>query len=180
MYTKRKLAAVLAAHRLWLMGDSTGVRANLVDANLTRANLTGAYLPRADLTDANLIDANLTDANFTRANFTRANLVGANLTDANLYGANLTGANLTYAKIAEGTIASFVLMTGQRWPVLVFFLVRSSAILQIGCKRHAAEEWAGFTDERIASMGNYALEFWREWREPLLALAKHEAGRAGI
>ena len=165
MYAKRNTAAVLAAHRLWLMGDSTGVRANLVDANLTRANLTGAYLPRADLTDANLIDANLTDANFTRANFTRANLVGA---------------NLTYAKIAEGTIASFVLMTGQRWPVLVFFLVRSSAILQIGCKRHAAEEWAGFTDERIASMGNYALEFWREWREPLLALAKHEAGRAGI
>ena len=110
-----KIATVLAAHRLWLGGDSKGVRADL-----------------------------------------------------------------TGAKIAEGTIASFVVMTGLRWPVLVFFLVRSSAILQIGCERHATEEWAGFTDERIASMGNYALEFWREWRGPLLALAKHEAGRAGI
>ena len=120
-----KIATVLAAHRLWLGGDSKGVRADLTGANLTRANLTRA-------------------------------------------------------KIAEGTIASFVFMTGLRWPVLVFFLVRSSAILQIGCERHATEEWAGFTDERIASMGNYALEFWREWRGPLLALAKHEAGRAGI
>jgi hypothetical protein len=49
--------------------------------------------------------------------------------------------------------------------------------LQIGCQQHSITDWAGFDDARIASMDSAALEFWREWRGPLLALAKYEEAK---
>jgi len=45
--------------------------------------------------------------------------------------------------------------------------------LQIGCKLHAVDEWAAFDDEAIVSMdGKKALKFWRQWKEPLLSMAR--------
>jgi hypothetical protein len=70
----KELLKVLEAHRLWILGDTAGSRANLTGANLTRANLTRANLTGANLTGANLTGANLTRANLTRASLTRASL----------------------------------------------------------------------------------------------------------
>ena len=102
--TQAELEVFLRKHKLWLIDDPEGERANLTradlyGANLTGADLYGANLTGADLYGADLTGANLTGANLTRANLTRANLTGANLTRANLTGADLTRSNLTGANI---------------------------------------------------------------------------------
>ena len=100
-----ELEVFLWKHKLWLMDDPEGERADLTGANLTRANLYGADLYGADLYGANLTSANLYGADLTRANLTSANLTGANLTGANLTGANLYGANLKTATNVKFPIA---------------------------------------------------------------------------
>ncbi len=105
--TSNDLPAILAGHKLWLMDDPKGSRANLSGADLSGANLYGADLSRADLYGANLSGANLYGADLSRANLSGANLYGAdlygadlsraNLSRANLSGANLSGANLSTA-----------------------------------------------------------------------------------
>ena len=107
--TREELDEVLRKHKLWLIGDPEGERANLYgadlceanlrEANLREANLSGANLCEANLYGANLYGANLYGANLRGANLRGANLCGANLYGANLYGANLYGANLRGANL---------------------------------------------------------------------------------
>ena len=87
--TKEELEVFLRKHKLWLVGELEGER-----ADLSRANLYGA-----DLSRANLYGADLSGANLSRANLSRANLYGANLSRANLYGADLYGADLSRADL---------------------------------------------------------------------------------
>ena len=54
--TTLELSAIIAAHRLWVLGDG-GSR-----ADLSQANLSGAYLSRAYLSQANLSGADLSGA----------------------------------------------------------------------------------------------------------------------
>ena len=65
---QEEIAAVLAAHKLWLENKG-GERANLDGARLDGANLDGA---------------NLVGANLARANLAHARLVGANLDGAKI------------------------------------------------------------------------------------------------
>ena len=102
--TKDELEVFLRKHKLWLMDDPEGERANLYGADLTGADLTGADLTRANLYGADLTRANLYGANLYGANLYGANLYGANLTGADLYGANLTGANLTGADLTGANL----------------------------------------------------------------------------
>ena len=90
--TLEKLKEILEKHRLWVIGDSKGSKANLSKANLSGANLSGANLSGADLRWADLSRANLSGADLSRANLSGANLSGADLRWANLSGANLSGA----------------------------------------------------------------------------------------
>ena len=39
--------------------------------------------------------------------------------------------------------------------------------MQIGCQRHTITEWFDFSDEEIAAMDYYALDWWRVWN-PIL------------
>lgn len=94
-----ELNKILSNHKLWLMGEPNGIRADLSDADLSYANLYGDNLRYADLSGADLNgayieDANLEYANLSGANLSDAVLEDANLGHANLYGANLYGANL--------------------------------------------------------------------------------------
>ena len=75
--TRDELDVFLRKHKLWLIDDPDGQRANLRRANLRRANLWEANLRRANLRRANLQEANLQRANLRRANLRRANLWGA-------------------------------------------------------------------------------------------------------
>lgn len=63
----KELADVLAKHKLWLDGDTNGVRADLSSANLIGANLSSADLRGADLRGANLYGADLRGANLRGA-----------------------------------------------------------------------------------------------------------------
>ena len=99
-----ELNKILSNHKLWLMDESNGIRANLSGVDLEYANLDGA-----DLRDANLSGADLRGADLGGANLWYADLRGADLRDANLgcadlgyanlSGANLSGANLDGADL---------------------------------------------------------------------------------
>jgi hypothetical protein len=84
MMDQKTLKNVLELHRLWVLSEPGGERADLSSANLSRAYLSGAYLSGANLSGANLSGANLSGADLSGANLSGANLSGANLSRANL------------------------------------------------------------------------------------------------
>ena len=151
-------------------------KANLDGANLYGANLDGAYLHGANLRGANLYGANLYGANLDGANLDGANLRGANLYGANLDGAYLRGANLDGAYLrgayldGEKLTKSPLVITGLRYWCLI-----SDGYMRLGCKRFTHEEWAEFSDDEIEKMDSCALEFWKQWKESLLAMCKAHA-----
>ena len=104
----------------------------------------------------------LSDADLSNANLRDANLRGANLIGADLRGANLHG------EIFKRTP---VQINNLRWGVLI-----TDGYLTIGCQRYTHDDWAAFSDADIVKMDRQALRFWRQWREPLLAMCAAHAG----
>ena len=124
-----ELNKILSNHKLWLMDESNGIRADLSgvdleyadldgadlgDANLSGADLRGADLKSAnlwyadlrgaDLRDASLGCADLGYADLGGANLGGADLSGADLRDADLRGANLGGADLSGADLRDADL----------------------------------------------------------------------------
>ena len=97
--TKEELDVFLREHKLWMINDPEGERADLSGADLSGANLSGADLRYADLSGADLSGANLSGADLRYANLSGADLSGANLSGANLSDADLSGADLRYADL---------------------------------------------------------------------------------
>lgn len=85
---------------------------------------------------------------------------------ANLYGANLCGANLDGEKITKNTLS----IVGLHYWCLI-----SDGFMRLGCKRFSHAEWAEFTDEQISKIDTGALEFWQQWKAPLLAMFQQHA-----
>ena len=102
--TQEELQQFLRKHKLWLIGDPNGKRADLRGANLRGADLYGANLYGADLYGADLRGADLREANLYGANLRGADLRGADLREANLYGADLRGADLRGADLREANL----------------------------------------------------------------------------
>ena len=125
-----------------------------------KANLRGA-----DLSGADLYGADLRGADLRGADLRGADLRGANLRGANLYGANLDGEKLTKSPLV---------VTGLRYWCLI-----SDGYMRLGCKRFTHEEWAEFSDDEIEKMDSCALEFWKQWKESLLAMCKAHAVKPG-
>jgi len=148
-------------------GDSLQ-QADLRRADLSEANLREANLRWADLSGADLRGADLSGANLSGANLSEANLSGANLSEANLRWADLSGADLSGIRIfnAIGDGAVIRSMQLPRYIVNV-----CDDWLQIGCKGHRLHEWGQFDDETITRMDEGALEWWREWKDVVLAFA---------
>lgn len=121
--------------------------------NTMRLTLEAAVVARANLARANLEGADLTWANLAGANLARANLAGAYLE-----GAYLDGEKLTKAPLSLINLHWNVLITGQ--------------YMRIGCQHHTHEQWAAFSDDDISAMASEALDFWRRWKIPLLALCE--------
>ena len=140
--------------------------ADLSGADLYGANLYGAYLSGANLDGANLYGADLRGAYLDGANLDGANLYGAYLSGANLDGANLSGADLDGEKLTKSPLV----ITGLRYWCLI-----SDGYMRLGCKRFTHEEWAEFSDDEIEKMDSCALEFWKQWKESLLAMCKAHA-----
>ena len=72
--THEELKQFLRKHKLWLVGDKDGERADLRNADLSGADLRGANLRGADLRGANLRGADLRDADLRDANLSGADL----------------------------------------------------------------------------------------------------------
>lgn len=119
--TQAELDVFLRKHKLWLVGDPEGERADLSGAylsgaNLSGANLSGAYLSGADLSGADLYGAYLYGAYLYRADLSGADLSGADLYGANLYGANLSGVkniNFPIACPEKGSLIGFKKVRGE-------------------------------------------------------------------
>ena len=89
-----ELNKILSNHKLWLMDESNGIRADLSGVDLEYADLDGADLRDADLRSANLRGADLRSANLWYADLRGADLRDASLGCADLGYADLGGANL--------------------------------------------------------------------------------------
>jgi len=61
-------------------------------------------------------------------------------------------------------------INGLEWPVAT-----SGTHIQIGCQQHSTEEWRNFTDEQISEMDNDALEFWKQFKPTILAMAEYRS-----
>ena len=100
-----------------------------------------------------------------------ANLRGANLHGANLYGSNLRGADLYGADLRGEKIKKTPLsIVGLRYWCLI-----SDGFMRLGCKRFTHDEWANFSEDEISDMDICALEFWKQWKAPLLDMCKTHA-----
>ena len=146
--------------------------ADLREADLREADLCGADLREADLREASLFGAQLNGAylngvNLRGAQLCEANLNGAQLCEANLNGAQLNGANIDGEEISKTPLG----VTGLRYWCLI-----TNNYMRLGCERYTHAEWANFTDAEIAEMDAGALEFWNQWKEPLLAMCKSHRG----
>ena len=135
--------------------------ANLCEADLRGANLYGANLREADLRGANLYGANLDGADLRGADLRGADLRGADLDGANLRGADLRGADLDGEKITKTPLS----IVSLRYGCLI-----SDGFMRLGCKRFTHDKWLNFTDDEISRMDTGALEFWTQWKAPLLAM----------
>jgi uncharacterized protein YjbI with pentapeptide repeats len=145
---------ILEAHKKWISGNEGGVRANLCGANLRGANLYGA-----DLRDANLCGADLRDANLCGADLCGADLRGADLCGADLRGADLCDADL---RGAAGNMSELKSIFLERWPITY-----THAVMQIGCQKHAIDDWFMFSDDDISRMDSRAFEWWSKYK-PLI------------
>ena len=85
-----------------------------------------------------------------------ANLRGANLRGADLRGANIDGEIIQRPPISVANITYWCLITDDR--------------MRLGCKLHTHNEWQNFNDGEISAMDDDALNFWKTWKEPLLAM----------
>ena len=152
-------------------------RADLYGADLRRADLRRADLRRADLRGADLREADLREADLHRADLReadlrRADLYGADLRRADLCGVDLCRADLRGAYLYGKPLSKTPLqLYNLHWPICI-----TEQHMQIGCKTYMHEEWSSFDDETIDEMERRALEFWREWKEPLLAMCAAHRG----
>ena len=158
--TQEQLNEILDNHRKWLNNEDGGVRAELNGADLRSADLRGADLRSADLRGADLIGADLRGAD----------LIGADLSYADLRGANLRGADLRGANLGNATGNNQEVKSLQLGKYYITILVGIK--IHIGCQNHTIEQWEKFTDEEISDMDDGALEWWREWKEVILKIAK--------
>ena len=160
-YTRKELAEILKKHLAHLNNEKDGECANLSYANLRGATLIGANLRDANLRNANLSDANLRYANLSSATLSYATLRGATLSDANLINANLSflasGNNREIKTLQLGTYQTVI----------------SPHSISCGCQSHTAEKWENFTNREILEMdGKGGLEWWKEWKDTILKVAK--------
>ena len=88
---------------------------------------------------------------------------------ADLSGANLSRANLSGASYGEGAPLTYppIQLLGLKWPIL--FL---DTHIKIGCELHLTTGWETFTPDQISAMAVGALDFWDEFKDIILAIAK--------
>lgn len=121
-----------------------------------------------------LVEAVKNKVNLSYADLSNANLRGADLSNADLRGAKLWGANLSNADLSNANLwgekitkCPIYINAGLHWQVWI-----TDKRIKIGCQIHTTKAWENFTDEQISKMDENALEFWKVWEKPILAMAR--------
>ena len=97
-------------------------------------------------------------------------MTGADLTLADLRWAYLTGADL---RGATGLNHWIKCIQVEDWPITY-----TSEVIQIGCQRHAIEEWRAFSDLEISEMDkSKALKFWKKWKATIFQIIEMSPAR---
>ena len=143
-------------------------------ADLRCADLSGAYLRGADLSGAYLRGADLRGAYLRGADLRGAYLRGADLRGADLRGADLRDVYLRCADLSGAKYADFeinktpILISNLKYEIIIF-----DNHLKIGCELHTHSQWSKFTQKKIIEMGGKdALQWWKQWKEPILQMCK--------
>ena len=114
------------------------------------------------------IRAGLSKANLSNANLSYTDLRGADLSYTDLRGTNLSNVDLRCAVGNNKEIKSLQIGT--------YLISYTAVVLNIGCESHSIKKWACFSDERIASMDEEALEFWNLNKHIILELCNRGEG----
>jgi len=61
-----------------------------------------------------------------------------------------------------------IVINGLIWPVAT-----DGKNIQIGCQQHAVEDWQAFDDKAISMMDRMALDFWKQFKATVLAMAEY-------
>ena len=149
------------------------------EKNTIKLTLKKAIKAKTNLRSADLRSADLRSAELSYANLRYADLSSADLRSADLRYANLSSADLRYAKLSSAILSSADLSSADlrcMGDMRFIFTMQldtwhigfTADTLQIGCQRHAISDWLLFDDERIESMGQKALAFWRKWKDFIL------------
>ena len=89
-----------------------------------------------------------------------------------MYGADLCGAIIECEEVTKTPI---LIPSGLTYIVLI-----TDGFMRLGCKRYSHAEWAAFSDDQISEMDSKAIEFWKVWKAPLLAMCAAHAGCARL
>ena len=103
--------------------------------------------------------------NFLGGNFRGGDFLGGNFRGGNFRGGNFWGGDFLGEKITRKPISIY----GLARPVLIV-----QTHLRIGCQTHPHAEWEKFSDDEISQMAEGALAFWKENKDFLLSICKHE------
>ncbi len=136
---------------------------NLSGSNLSYSNLRGSDLRGSDLSYSNLRGSDLSGSNLSGSN-----LSGSDLSYSNLSGSDLSGSNIEGEKITINPLS----ISGLRYWCLI-----TDGFMRLGCKRFSHSEWSAFSNEHIEEMDTHALEFWSQWKEPLLSMCATHANK---
>jgi uncharacterized protein YjbI with pentapeptide repeats len=138
-YTPDDLKATLDAHKMWILDQKGGSRADLRRADLRRADLRRADLRGADLRRADLSWADLRRADLSWADLLGADLLGADLRGADLRGADLRGADLGGADLKIHSLEVFA----DLYSYVCYAFVTEDGVpwVRMGCLWHTLAEW---------------------------------------
>ena len=175
-----------------IMTDCELFEANFSHANMTHANLNRSRAGNADFSNANMAmvvasiadfkhaifdNANLSKSNLYRSNFQSVVFNNTNLDTTQFTCANLTEANLMKSDIRR-TVFDYTVLDCTVLPKKLlclynyeWFISVCDDMLRIGCKCYSIEEWRNFDGNEIIDMDDYAIEFWEEFKEEILAIA---------
>ena len=111
------------------------------------------------------LGGNFRGGNFRGGNFRGGDFLGGNFRGGNFRGGNFWGGDFLGEKITRKPISIY----GLARPVLIV-----QTHLRIGCQTHPHAEWEKFSDDEISQMAEGALAFWKENKDFLLSICKHE------
>ncbi len=179
---------VLALHRLWLLDNRYGARADLTHCTLQDVNAVNSELIGAIFNSTKLFQCDFTNADLTDITATGLCSHGTNFTDATLNNAHLHKA-VFFNTIFDNTKLWDVFGDGVY--IISLQLGRSnvcytSDILQINCKQFDLKEiWWMSADEILVKVAGHTDEeydvmkkWWDKWRSQIYQIVNNNPAKS--